>query len=62
MDGRELVEVLWRRFGEHVFFTYAGGDLEHVYGDLRFATAMAKDAGLVMVQSSPAVARWVKDP
>ena len=31
-------------------------------GDLRFATAIAEDAGLRVLQSSPAMTHWVKDP
>ena len=62
--GPELVEVAWRRFGQHVFLTYAGGEgePEHMNGDLAFAAAMAQDAGLGIVESSPAAAHWVKDP
>ena len=58
----ELVELVWRRFGLHVFLTYAGDGRNHMNGDLRFATAMAEDAGLGMVESSPWMAHWVKNP
>jgi len=60
----ELVEVAWRRFGQHLFLTYAGvqGEPDHMNGDLGFATAMAEDAGLGMVESSPWMAHWVKNP
>jgi len=57
-----LVEVIWRRFGQHVFLTYAEGGSEHMEGDLSFATAMAESAGLELIDSSPAVAHWVRDP
>ncbi|HLN43952.1 MAG TPA: hypothetical protein VK215_15955 [Acidimicrobiales bacterium] len=58
----DLVEVLWRRFGQHVFLIYAEGEPEHLNGDLSFAAATAWDAGLGIVESSPAMALWVKDP
>jgi len=60
--ARELIEVLWRRFGQHVFLTYAEEEPEHMNGDLRFATAMAEDAELGIVESSPQMARWVRNP
>ena len=58
----ELVAVLWRRLGQHVFLTYARGEREHMEGDLKFATALAEDAGLRVLQSSPAMTHWVIDP
>jgi len=57
---RELVDVVWRRFGLHVFLTYAGGDREHLTGDLVFAMDMAQDAGLKIVESSAAAVHWAK--
>ncbi len=59
---RELVDVVWRRFGLHVFLTYAEGDREHLAGDLVLAMDMAQDAGLKILDSSAATAHWVKDP
>jgi len=59
----ELVEVVWRSFGQHVILTYAGGHgRDHKYGDLGYATAVADEAGLELIESSAAVAHWVKDP
>ena len=58
----ELVDVVWRRFGLHVFLTYAEGGRENLNGDLAFATAMAEDAGLLVVESSPWMAHWVDNP
>jgi len=58
----ELVAVLWRRFGEHVFFTFAGGGREHMNGDLRSTTAVAEGAGMSVLKSSFAVTHWVKAP
>jgi len=62
--GPELVDVVWRRFGQHIFLTYAEaeGEREYLNGDLLMATDIAEQAGLGIVQSSPATARWVKDP
>jgi len=59
---REVVDVAWRRFGLHVFLTYAEGDIEHITGDIIFALDMADDAGLTIVESSAASAHWVKNP
>ena len=58
----ELVGVEWRRFGQHVVLTFAEGGRDRMNGDCTFATAMAEDAGLVIVESSPAGAHWVKYP
>jgi len=59
----ELVDVVWRKFGQHVVLTYAGGHgRDHKFGDLGYATAMAEEAGLKLMESSSAVAHWVKDP
>jgi len=59
----ELVEVVWRSFGQHVILSYAGGhSRDHKFGDLGYATAMADDAGLVLIESSSSVAHWVKNP
>lgn len=58
----EVVDVVWRRFGLHIFLTFAEGGREHLTGDLIFALDIAQDAGLKIVESSPATAYWVKDP
>ena len=59
----ELVEVVWRSFGQHVILSYAGGrGREHKFGDLRYATSIAEDGGLELIESSSSVAHWVKDP
>ena len=57
-----MVDVVWRRFGLHVFLTYAAGDRELLTGDLVFAQDVAQGAGLRIVESSAATAHWVKDP
>ena len=59
----ELVEVVWRRFGQHVILTYAGSHgRDHKFGDLGYATAVAEEAGLELIESSSTVVHWVKDP
>jgi len=58
---RELVDVVWRRFGQHVFLTFGEGGRDHKHGDLIFATALAEQAGLGVIQSSPVTAHWIKD-
>lgn len=57
---RELVDVVWRRFGLHVFRTYAEGNREHRTGDLVFAMNMALDMGLKIVESSAAAVHWAR--
>ncbi len=62
-DGNaELVGLEWRRFGQHVILTFTEGGHDRINGDRTFATAMAEDAGLVIVESSPTGAHWVKNP
>lgn len=60
--GPALMEVVWRRFGQHVLLTFAGASRpEHLNGDFSLAATMAEEAGLAMAESSPAMARWVRD-
>jgi hypothetical protein len=60
--SREIACVIWHQQGHYIEVIYAAAESEHLFGSLKVAALIARDAGLGSVPAPVDTRRWVRDP
>jgi hypothetical protein len=54
--------VIWHQGGHDIEVIYVAAESEHLFGSLKVAALVARDAGLQSVPAPVGTRRWVRDP
>ena len=62
MSEHEISHVVWDENHRRIEVMFAEGEPARMLTDELVATVLARDAGLVLVDTSPGVMRWSANP